>query len=232
MINFIVNSDDNLKDSIINCIDSVMTNNNLNYNTHFFNDSSLLLEQDFQNNKIYIIDIDINENGLDIAKKIREKNFMSYIIILTNYDNYSELYRSMIMPINIINKFINFHVRLKDTLAFLIKNISEESQLIIKYNGIVHNININDILYITRDSLSRKTIIITYNNEIQCNIPLSEFKNKNFIQTHRSCIVNIENIESVDFVENIITFKNNKKIDLLSRRNYKNLKDKFINNKN
>jgi len=230
MINFVINSDDNLKDEITKTINNVMMSNSLDYHVSIFDDSKDLLEKDSSSNKIYILDIDINKNGLDIAKEIRNNDITSYIIILTNHDNYSGLFRSMIMPINVINKFMGFKDQLGETIAFLIKHFLNDNRLIVKHNGIIHNININDVLYITKDSLSRRTIIVTNDNEIQCNIPLSEFENKNFIKTHRACIVNIKNIQSIDFVENKITFNNNKMIDLLSRRKHKILKDKFTNN--
>ena len=47
------------------------------------------IENSTYNNDIYILDIEIdNINGLDIAKKIREKDTSALIIFLTNYDKY------------------------------------------------------------------------------------------------------------------------------------------------
>lgn len=46
------------------------------------------IENSTYNNDIYILDIEIdNVNGLDIAKKIREKDTSAIIIFLTNYVN-------------------------------------------------------------------------------------------------------------------------------------------------
>jgi len=48
----------------------------------------------------------------------------------------------------------------------------------------------------------------------------------NFVKTHRSCIVNLNNIKHIDFENNIIAFVN-KEIDLLSRAHKKNLKERM-----
>ena len=47
-----------------------------------------------------------------------------------------------------------------------------------------------------------------------------------FIKTHRSCIVNIRNIKSVDFEKNTIFFENNK-INLISRTQKRKLKERM-----
>ena len=52
----------------------------------------------------------------------------------------------------------------------------------------------------------------------------SQLKGK-FVYTHRACIVNLNNIKTIDKESKIITFINNDKIDLLSRNYLKELKD-------
>ena len=51
-------------------------------------------------------------------------------------------------------------------------------------------------------------------------------KNYRFMKTHRSCIVNLNKITSVDLSNNTISFTN-KKISLISRNNKKALKERL-----
>ena len=113
MINFIIVDDLNFW---INCVEDlinkVLFNSNLNYKIHKFNDYN----DDFYNvvlasleNKVYILDIETeNENGIDVARKIRNTDKQSEIIFLTAYstDEY-------------ISKFLKNSIR---ALAFIDKN--------------------------------------------------------------------------------------------------------------
>ena len=48
-----------------------------------------------------------------------------------------------------------------------------------------------------------------------------------FFMAHKSCIINLDKIHSIDPINNIITFKNNIKIDKLSSRNKKELVERI-----
>ena len=97
--------------------------------------------------------------------------------------------------------------------------------LIINFNdrGTIYNIPINDILYVTKESNSRKSIIKTSYTEYKVNLTLQEIISmckSHLIQTHRSCFVNMDRVRVIDKHLNIIEFDNGDTIDLLSS-NYK-----------
>ena len=78
---------------------------------------------------------------------------------------------------------------------------------------------IKHILYITKDTVNRKSVIVTDNNTHKTYMTISELLKKlspMFVQSHRSCIVNKERIEKINKNKNIIIFDNGMKIDLLS----------------
>ena len=52
-----------------------------------------------------------------------------------------------------------------------------------------------------------------------------------FMKTHRSCIVNIYNINNYNYSTNTVNFINDRKIDLIAREKKKILKQKLIKNK-
>ena len=91
----------------------------------------------------------------------------------------------------------------------------------IKFNdrNVLYTININDILYITKDSFERKTIIKTDYAEFKVNRTLSEIismLDDRFIQTHRACYINSDRKVKIEKAKKIITFDNGESIDLLS----------------
>ena len=88
------------------------------------------------------------------------------------------------------------------------------------------------ILYIIKDTGKKKIIIKTFFKEYAVSLNLNKIKNmlnNSFIQTHRACIINRENVKNIDFKENMITFVNNEKISLLSKTYKKDVKKYVFN---
>ena len=84
-------------------------------------------------------------------------------------------------------------------------------------------------MYIVKDSVERKCIIKTIYNDVYVNETINELLgmlDERFYLTHRSCIVNIERINKIDWKNNIIYFKNScEKTDYLARDKKKGLKE-------
>lgn len=229
MLNFIIiNNDQIFNKNIKNVITKAMFDENIDYTIkNFSNDSSKLQSTiNINENKIYIIDIDTNNiNGIDLAKEIRKNDWESQIIFITNYHiNITMIIQSRLIPLDLIYKFEDdFEKRLANDIKQIIKIQHKKEQLIFKNQNSIITIPLKDILYITKDSLSRKCLITTNNKTYIVNKNLTDIKSKlnnNFIQTHRACIINIEKVQKVDKKNNSITFENNHTIDLISR-NYK-----------
>ena len=90
-----------------------------------------------------------------------------------------------------------------------------------KDNGILYSIPIDDILYITRDSIDRKCIIVTDYNQFKVGKNLNELEEmvtENFIKTHRACLMNKKRITSFNKSKRIVTFDNGMQSDLVSTR--------------
>ena len=57
---------------------------------------------------------------------------------------------------------------------------------------------------------------------------LGDIKKKlgpSFFQSHKSCLVNVEQIKKINYADNTITFQNNESVYLLSNRNKKGLRE-------
>lgn len=85
--------------------------------------------------------------------------------------------------------------------------------------GAIYTININDVLYVTRDSIERKCLIKTAYTTYKINKTLSEIKkmfNGELIQTHRACLINKDKISKINLKKNEITLDNGEIIDMVS----------------
>ena len=165
MVNFIVCDDEKaITDTVKSIITKVMFKNNLEYKIHIFNSYNEafneIIKSDIEN-KIYILDIQVgNKSGLDIAKKIRNKDWNSVLLILTSHYELEYLaYKSQILILDFISKFDLYENKMIDTINLCINKKLQNDKLIIKINRKIEYIEYDSILYITYDGNIRKTII-------------------------------------------------------------------------
>lgn len=229
MINFIVCDDDKKYLKIVkNVIDKYMMKNQIDYKTHLFtdyDDSFLKIVNAKLSYKIYILDIEApTRSGVDIARIIRNKDINSVIIFLTGHQELGNLIiKDDFLFLSFINKFDACEQRLNSSLGKALKVLKIRPRIKFKDNGVSYTIALDDILYVTRDSVDRKCIIKTDNMEFKIGKTLNaimELLDANFVQTHRSCIINTNRIVSVNKSKRVVTFDNGETIDLVS--------DKFI----
>lgn len=171
--------------------------------------------------KIYILDIETpSRSGIDIARIIRKRDVESIIIFITGYEEFGKLVlQKNIMCLSFINKFEDLKSNLRESLKEAIHFLETNKVLRITDNGITYNIRLSSVLYLTRDSLDRRTIVKCDKTEYKLKMPLTEVKKMfgdTFVQTHRSCYVNEQRIDSIDHKNKIIKFDSGITIDLLS----------------
>ncbi len=234
MFNFVVCEDDkNIKENITNLITKTMMPQDLDYIIHEFDDYNNKVKKIIEQTnikKIYILDIELSSrSGLDIARKIREKDWNSIIIIVTaHYELGLEAIKSRLMLLDFISKYINFEERLKSSLEIAIKILEHKKSLIFENGSILYKIKYDDIIYIIKDTIERKSVIRTIYAEYSVCDNISSIMEKldsRFFQSHRSCIVNKDYIKKIDFKDGKITFNNNEHLYLLARGKKKGLKE-------
>ena len=84
-----------------------------------------------------------------------------------------------------------------------------------------YRLSLESILYLTRDSVERKTIVYTDNNAHTINRSLKDIENyldDRFVKTHRSCVINRDRIAEINYRTREIIFDNGSKIDFLSKK--------------
>lgn len=199
-----------------------------------YNESSKEVINSTEGGKIYILDIEVaGKNGLDLARKIRKSgDWVSPIIIVTSHEEFKTVgYTAKILMLNFISKCEELESQLTETLKVALEiNLSNKS-LCYTNRGETYRIPYNDILYIEKSLNDNICNIITKNNKYFIRKTIIELEkilsdDIAFIKTHRSCIVNIRNVTTVDFEKNTIFFKNNK-TNLISRTQKRKLKERM-----
>ena len=225
MINFII-CDDN-KDvvyNIKNIISKCMMKNNFEYKTHLFydlDDKFMKITRSSLPFKIYILDIETpSRSGIDVARIIRDRDVESIIIFITGHEELGlTLLKNEIMFLSFINKFDNYEKRLVTAIKKGIRMLQRKNILRFEERGNIYNIAMDDILYITRDSIERKCVIKTTYADIKTYKSLAEMQkllDERFIKTHRACIIYQDSVAEIDKGKNLILFNNGLSIDLLS----------------
>lgn len=225
MINFIV-VDDIKKFSEIICdvVTKVMMKNKFIYKTYCFDEYddkfNTIMESNIPN-KIYIMDIETRESsGIDIARKIRKFDIDSIIIFVTVHNEAGMvLLQDDLMFLTFLSKFDDFENKLFNSINKALDFIHHKACINFNDKGTIYTIPISDILYVTKESNSRKSIIKTNYSEFNVNPTLHDIMdmcNGMLVQTHRSCFVNMEHVRRIDKHCNIIEFDNGETIDLLS----------------
>ena len=235
MIKYVVvddaNKDLELVEKVIN---KVLFKTENEYEIYKFNKYNSELEKMINDNsepKIYIIDIELDnkKSGLDIARKIRENDWDSEIIIITNHDRMFEtVYKTIYKVFNFIEKFDNMEARLEEDLTVISKRNFDKEKFVYENNKISLQIYLKDILYIYRDTVERKLVIITTNNKYLVNLTIQNMLERldyRFRQVHRACIVNSEKVRMFDWQNGYFELETGEKIYMLSKTFRKDEKD-------
>ncbi len=206
-----------------------------NYKTYTFT----RYNKEFENiinesgNKIYILDIELlgNVDGISIARKIRLNDLNSVIIFITAHEGLrNKIFENQLLALEFIPKSELNEQRIKKALGGALKllNGTSEKKLKVKVGKIIYKISFDKIVYAQSQPLSKKVLIRTINEEIECYYTIKELLedlDERFIKTHRACIVNRDYINKVKMDEPLIYLENGDKIDLISRNGKVELKN-------
>lgn len=184
------------------------------------------------NNQIDVLFLDIDfhskHNGIDIAKTIRKNNKDMYIIFLTAHFEFI-VSAFECKTFDFIQKPFS-QSKLENTIVRLFNDFNSSNASFIKLNNSRKLINQNLVNYIQKQGM--RTIYSTNNGEFDSYGSFTKIENSlpsNFVRCHKSFIVNIENISSVDLNNNTILFNNSKSYCYIGPK-YKNNFVEVLNN--
>lgn len=232
MLNIIM-CDDCEKDrsKISKMVSEFFNKTNIEYEMHVFDDYNKDFDKIQQSKiafKIYLLDIETpTKSGIDVAREIRQTDTDSVIIFLTGHEELGNIVlKNDLMFLSFINKFDNLKIRLNESLKKALGLLKQRRVIKITDKNILYTIDINDILYVVKENLERKTVIKTDYTEIKISKPLSEIiemLDERFIQTHRACYINNDRKIKVDKSNRLVTFDTGDTIDLVSEKYKKRL---------
>ena len=146
--------------------------------------------------------------GLDIAEQIRKKNKNIYIIFITGHLEYALVAYKYKTFDYIPKPFVS--ERLELTISRLFEDIKSNVSNFIKVGNSQMLIRENDVLYIKKDNMK-----LTYHTQFQDYSSYIAFNKiektlpRNFVRCHKSYIVNIDCINTIDTIKNYIYLYNN-----------------------
>lgn len=187
------------------------------------------------NTKIYILDIELPiVSGLEIASEVRETDDDSIIIFVTAHPECkNDIFYSRLEAIDYISKYYRYEERIEDTIKHIMKKRYRNKTFSYSYNHVHNNLLYKEINYIEKEPLQNRCIIHLVNKDEKI-IPKTILNIKKelapmFFQSHKSCLINLDNIKYINFAKFTIYFKNGDSTNLLSHEARKELR-KIVGN--
>jgi len=224
MLNFVI-CDDHPKiiKKVTNEIDKTMFNQDFDYEKHCFfdyDDKFFAKIKKLVGYKIYILDISVKtKTGIEAAKIIRKHDLNGVIIFLTAYEEKGlEVLKNEFQILTFIVKDSEYLIKLKSAILKSLKLLDCQKYLKFSAKGINYQLLESEILYIYRETLPRKSVIVTEQTKFFINKPLQFFENlltENFVKSHRACLVNKKRVSACNQRKKLIVFDNGMQTDLM-----------------
>lgn len=239
MLRFIICEDNKqYQEKISVIINKAMMPYNFEYKISKFTEYNEELSKIIKNEneqKVYILDIELPEiSGLEIASEIREEDLDSSIIFLTVHPEcQNDIFYSRLLAIDFINKDKLWQDRFEETIIYTIRSLDKKRVLSFEFNHNSYRLPMRKILYIEKiQDNSKCRIVMEDDSSYEINQSISnlvKILGPSFYQSHKSCIVNIEQIKKINYADSTITFNNGKTVYLLSSRNKKGIREYVAN---
>lgn len=207
------------------CLEMYAEERKLIFMYHDFLSGSELLSSD-QEFDIVFMDYQMDGiDGLETARRLRQRNKDVTIIFLTSYekvvfDSFSvNTFRFLVKPIDM--------QKLTAAMDAYLSSLDDDNFIVIKSDDDIKRINIDDIMYAEADG--KYCIIRTVDGSIKYKKTLSEFEEllpeERFFRTHRSYLVGFRHVLSHTSAD--ISFDNKEKA-LISKTKLASFKREFM----
>ena len=187
----------------------------------FYTLSGFSIEKDFEkylfshSSEIYFLDIStkMNENfGIEMAKKIREKDKSAHVVFITGFDKYVfDALDNLIKPSGYIMKS-DMKSGIIKTLAKVINELDTSGEYVCLKSGSGYYERIDSILYAYYNSKTRRSEvhlvdggIVFISESLQ---KLCEKLPKSFIKINRNLLANASKFSKTNLYENRVYFSN------------------------
>lgn len=185
------------------------------------------------NNKVYILGDENPDISIKIAKSIRGNGDWNSQIIIINRELIDYNDDKLLILDHLVSDDLLME-NLKVTLSTASKIIDSKKSLCFKMFGEIFKIPYRDILYIEKNNNKNYCTIVTNDDFYIINDTINNLEEKLesscFFKTHRSCIVNLENVCSYDCSSNTLYFDKHC-VDLITREKRPILKNRLLESK-
>lgn len=179
-------------------------------------------------NNIYILDFELEDtNAIEVSRLIRKTDWKSPIIIFSvNGGMAYETFKQRLQILDFVNKQYEAEKNLHELFDICLDQLKYKNNFSVVVGKKTYTIDLDKILYFYKDSIERKSIIVTDNNEYKIPLNLYEVKkllNDDFKYTHRSYIVNTKRVCVYDWKTNEVIFDNGVRVHALSKTHKKEI---------
>ena len=233
MIRFVIVEDDqNYTKRIKDIINNEKYKTYLEVKTYDFKGYSEELLNIINNHDIrtvYILDIELenSKSGIEIASLIRENDWDSEIIFITNHEKMFETaHRNVYNVFDFIEKYHDLEQRLTEDIKLILSKQNDKKMFSYKGRNVDLHLYLQSIKYIYRDKEDRKVIIVTESSKYAVSLGVKEILellDSRFKVVHRSCIVNTDLVSSYDWNNSKIIMKDGSEVEYLSKKFKKEL---------
>lgn len=185
--------------------------------------------------RIYILDIEVpGKSGLDLAREIRNgyNDWESQLIISTRHQHFQSVsFMARLLMLDFVSKHNNCENHLKESIIDAIRILNCHQNFVFTQDGELFQIPYQDILYIEKNKYDIYTTAYTKNHSQLIKMSIKKIEEQlkqsnRFFKTNRSYIVNLYNIDSINYACQTIKV-GNKMIKAISRDNKKRLKERM-----
>ncbi len=144
-------------------------------------------------------------NGIDFIAKIREQNTRLFVIFFTNYSEYAiasikvDAFRYLLKPVS--------DEEFAEALESFVRLYQHTRKIIVPTKDRVFYLEADEVIYIEADK--KYTVVRTTTGQYRSSKPISQFfqeiNNSHFFQTHRSYILNMKYVSSIEKKTIILT---------------------------
>lgn len=177
--------------------------------TSFFNAEDLWEHLKANHCDLIILDIElVKMNGVELGQMVRKKldDHAVNIIYISAMDTYDRQLFD-VQPLNFLPKPID-KSKLYEAVNLVIRLIDDKNHIFaFKNRNGSHRLRIKEILYFESFGHDFKIVTDSGNFDFRANLLeiMSELSNYNFIQVHRSYIINYDKIRSIKYEELIMS---------------------------
>lgn len=216
----ICDDDESIVTRLAEIVEQYTRQNNLPIEVNTFSSGVALLEK-FNGYDLIFLDIDMPEmNGIDVAKKIREKDRNCKIIYITNHDDFTHQAFSVRAYGYIVKPFTKEIIENELNDFFITTKEQEIKHKVIfngKYSALIFNLE--DIYCF--EVIGKNIIEVTLADKkeiIYCSLSdaFNKVKDYSFAIPHQSFIVNLYYVDIIARLE--IKIRNGKKIPIAQKR--------------